>query len=111
MRLTFLILLFVGFSFSSLAQDLPIEQWNSHFSYKSAHSVAASATRIYCASKTGLFYFDKTDNSIERMNIVSGLSDVKITTITFDKNLNTLFIGYENGNLDLVQNDRIINLS
>jgi hypothetical protein len=111
MRLLFLLSLFFYHSFNSYSQNLAIGQWSSHFSYTNAHSVAASSTRIYCASKTGLFYFDKTDNSIERRNRVTGLSDVNITAITFDKDLNTLFIGYENGNLDLVRNDRVINLS
>ena len=111
MHLLFLLFLVFSIQHIALTQDLAIGQWNSHFSYNNAHSVAASATRIYCASKTGLFYFDKIDNSIERMTIVSGLSDVNISTITYDNTLNILFIGYENGNLDMVYNENIINLS
>ena len=111
MRPLFFILPFLAFSFQSFSQNLAIGQWNSHFSYNESHSVADSPARIYCAAKNGLFYYDKTDNSISRMNRVTGLSDVNITTIEYDKNLQALFIGYENGNLDVVQNEQVINIS
>lgn len=111
MRQLFLLLLVACPGYMCFSQNIAIGQWNSHFSYNQTQDVTASATRIYCAARTGLFYYDKTDNSIERMTIVSGLSDVNISAITFDIPLNTLFIGYDNGNFDMVQEERVYNLS
>ena len=67
--------------------------------------------RIYCATPGGLFYFDKTDNTINKFTRVQGLSDIGISAIAYSKSLKALLVGYVDGNLDIFQNNHITNIS
>ena len=58
-----------------------------------------------------LYYYDKEDNSLNKLSKINGLSDINISSIKYLKSVNTLIIGYENGNIDLLQGDVITNMS
>lgn len=100
-------------------------QWRSHLSYNKAYSIAEYNNRIYCAvtipdpgnnpyykqTHQGIFYYDKNDNSYGHLSKVEGLSDINPLLIKTNPYNNTLFIGYENANIDLVKGETIINIS
>jgi len=92
------------------AQSSGIGEWQDYLPYNNCKAVVQGGSRIYCATPYSLFYVDKTDNSITRLNKVTGLSDVDISAIAFSKSLNTLIIAYANANIDLVKNDVVINI-
>lgn len=91
--------------------QLAIGQWRDHLSYKKGISVTQSAENVYCATESGLFTLKKSDNSIERLSKISGLSDVEVNTIRFNDHDNTLLIAYKNANIDLVTGTTIFNIS
>jgi hypothetical protein len=93
------------------AQDVPIGQWKEHLSYRSALSVAEGNGKVYCATRSGVFIFNKSDNSMERLSKVNGLSDVDANVLNFNTYNNTLLIAYKNANIDLVQNNVVINIA
>jgi hypothetical protein len=92
------------------AQTSGIGQWQDYLPYNNCIAVVQGGTRIYCATPYSLFYVDKTDNSINRMNKVTGLSDVDVSAISYSDTYNTLVIAYSNTNIDLVKNDEVINI-
>jgi len=94
------------------AQNAGYNQWLDHLPYKQCISVAEAGSRIYSATPYSLIYFDKTDNSLNRLNKVSptGLSDVGISSIAYCSSLNTLVVAYSNTNVDLVKGADIINI-
>jgi len=49
-----------------IAQDIPIGQWKDHLSYKSAIAVTEGNGKVYCASKSGIFSYNRGDNSMDR---------------------------------------------
>lgn len=98
-------------SFLANAQLTAIGSWRDHLPYHNANYLAEMENKIYCVTESGLFYFDKTDNSINRMSKVNGLSDAEVVKIAFSPKNNTLLIAYKNTNIDLLQNDRVINIS
>ncbi|NJK94396.1 MAG: hypothetical protein HC905_05190 [Bacteroidales bacterium] len=51
------------------------------------------------------------DNSVEKLSKITGLSDFGISAIGYSKENKTLIIGYENGNIDLIKEKKIINIS
>lgn len=108
--LSFLLLLFLR-SLLANAQLTEIGSWRDHLPYHNATSVEVVGNKIYCVTKSGLFYFDKTDNSVNRMSKVNGLSDSEVVKISFLKEKNILLIAYNNTNIDLLVNNRIINIS
>jgi hypothetical protein len=84
------------------AQQVGVGQWRDHLPYNKGLSVAPAGNRVYIAAETGVFYYDLLDNSVTRLSKVSGLSDIGATVVRYNKNLKTLVIGYNNGNMDLI---------
>lgn len=110
MRIFFLVLTFVLFTLPSAAQQLAIGQWRSHFSYKQAQFVAEAGNKIYCGTSQAVFYLDKDDNSLNKLSRINGLSDVGIGLLDYYRQKDVLLVGYTNSNIDLIFNDRIINI-
>ena len=98
---------FVGFS-----QEIPIGDWRDHLPYIDAVSVSYGNNIVYCATNSAVFMYDKTDFSIERLNLVNGLSDIGVSKIMFNGYNNKVIVAYTNGNLDIIETDKTItNLS
>ena len=109
MRVIIVILIVTAF-FQAKCQ-VPIGQWRTHLPYSSAINVECAGDKIYCLSIGGLFVYSLSDNSTTILSKINGLSDVTIGTIKFISEENTLVIGYDNGNIDLIQNNTIYNIS
>lgn len=106
-----LLIISIFFFLQSFSQ-IPLGQWREHLPYNKAISLADdNAGRIYCATPYSLFYFDKNDQSINKLNSVNKLSDIGVSTIAFDPVSKTLIIAYENGNIDLMKDDVVFNLA
>ncbi|UII28841.1 T9SS type A sorting domain-containing protein [Fulvivirga maritima] len=99
------VLFLVVFSWLSLkaaAQDIPIGTWRTHFSYNSISLVLNTPDRVYASPGEGLFYFDKSDNSFNRVSKIDGLQDNNISALGFTAYEQALLIGYASGNLDVI---------
>ncbi|MBL3656851.1 type IX secretion system anionic LPS delivery protein PorZ [Fulvivirga sediminis] len=89
-------------SILSPAQDIPIGTWRTHFSYNSISLVLNTSDRVYASSGDGLFYFDQSDNSFNKVSKIQGLQDNRISALGYAKNFHALMIGYASGNLDVI---------
>jgi hypothetical protein len=107
----FLLFLILFISFAGFGQDVPIGGWKEHLSYKSALSVAEGNGKVYVATTSGIFSLNKSDNSMDRMSKVNGLSDIEATVLNFNKYNNKLLIAYKNSNIDIVSSGTITNIS
>ena len=92
-------------------QDIPIGNWRTHFSFRDAHSVAITETGAFCAGANSLFFLDLEDNSINKLGKIDGLSDTEISTLSYHQSRQLLVIGYANGNLDLLSDNQVVNIS
>ena len=97
--------------FCLYAQDGPIGSWKDYLSYSSASFIAETKDNIYCVANGGLYYIKKTDESINRVSKITGLSDVNIKQVAYSYNLNATIITYENCNIDILKNNEVINIS
>lgn len=89
-----------------------IGQWRMHLPYNKAVSVTEGNDKIYCASRYGLFSYNKNDGALERYSMVNGLSDFEIAEIRYNAAVGVLVIAYENSNIDLLYDDHsIVNIS
>ncbi len=93
-----------------MAQQKPIGSWTDHLPYQSGTSVASNGAQIFCGTRTGVFIYNTLDNSITRWSKVNKLNDVVVDKLAFIPETNTLLIIYENANIDLIKNGRVINL-
>ncbi|MBX2960696.1 MAG: hypothetical protein KF732_12160 [Flavobacteriales bacterium] len=104
--------IFLAVLFNASAQEIPIGTWQDHLSYKSSVAVTHGNGITYCASESALFSYNNDDGSIERLNLVSGLSDIEITNVKFNSYNNKLIVAYKNGNIDIIDaNKKITNLN
>ena len=94
------------------SQEIPIGSWQDHLSYNNSVSVTYGNDIVYCASESAIFSYDTKEKTIERLNLITGLSDIEITQIKFNTYNNKLIVAYKNGNIDIIdQNKMVTNLS
>jgi ligand-binding sensor domain-containing protein len=88
-----------------------VGEWTDYQSYASAKNVVDTGGKIYCVTEGGLFSYNKTDNSIQNMSGINGLSDVGIQRLAYSNENNLLLIAYQNSNIDLLFGNDVFNLS
>jgi hypothetical protein len=110
--IAFLILLVLCYPGLLRAQspDLSIGIWRHHLPSIRVVSLAEAPDRFYGATSYGIIEYNKSDNSIRKIDKVTGLSDFGITVIDYFQEKNILLIGYQNGNLDVIQNKDIFSI-
>lgn len=98
--------------YQAVAQSINYNQWLDHLPYNNCKVVTEANNTIYAATPYSVFYFDKTDNSLNRLNKVTpdGLSDIGISSIAYCSKLNTLVVAYSNTNIDLVKGLEVVNI-
>lgn len=90
------------------AQDIPIGSWRDHLPYSDAISVSYGNQKLYCATNSAAFIYSLSDNSIERLNLVNGLTDIGLSKIKHNPYNEQVIIAYQNGNLDILDTDNSI---
>ncbi|NOU47795.1 MAG: hypothetical protein HOO86_12135 [Bacteroidales bacterium] len=99
------------FSQTSFAQGIGIGEWRTHLPYQQVIDVEVVGDKTYAATPFDLFIYNHTDNSISFLNKINGLNDIGISAIKYHSGLKTLLIAYSNTNIDLVREDKIVNMS
>ena len=92
-------------------QNVPTYNWQEHLSYQNAKCIVEVENNIYCATENGLFYYNKDDYTINRLNKINGLSDVGISSLAYDKENKIVIIAYNNTNIDLIKNESVVNIT
>ena len=108
MKIRFLIL-FILFSLNSIAQPF-LGTWTSYLPYNKGSQVVIAENKIYCSTNGGLFYFNKSDNSLNKFSKENGLSDSDISALAYSEYNSCLLIAYKNSNIDLIKDNEIINI-
>jgi len=91
------------------AQNRP-GTWQDYLSHANAVKVADAGDKIFCVTEGGLFYVDLEGYSVNKITSADGLSDVGIQTIAWSEELKLLLVVYKNSNIDLVYENRVVNL-
>jgi hypothetical protein len=96
-------------SFSSFAQ-IATGEWRLHVSSSSTIDIVGNSEVVYAAFKNGLMEYDIASGDKNSWNKVNSLSDISLTCLYYSENQEGLFIGYENGNIDYLKNNKVINI-
>lgn len=110
-RIYSLFICIIIFSYTGIfGQDnaVGIGQWRSHLSYESMVAVTESEDAVFFGSTQAVLKINKEDQSLEHLNKVSGLSDMRIKTIEYNRDEKLLVIAYINGNIDLLYDNGIV---
>jgi flagellar hook assembly protein FlgD len=84
--------------------------WKVHLPYWQNKTVAALGRTVFVGSPSSLFSYNEEEKELNRISKINGLSDVEIKLLRSNQSNNLLFIVYENGNIDLYQNEEITNM-
>jgi len=109
-NLAITLIIFLGATITLAQENIPIGTWRVHFNYERTHLVELVEDKVYCANQFGLFYYDLSDNSLNKFSKIEGLSDISVSAMAYDSESKTFAIGYENGNIDLLQGNEILNV-
>lgn len=109
-RFAIVLISLVVLGYSPNAQPA-LGEWTDYQSYAHARHVADTGDKVYCVTEGGLFSFSKTDNSIQKMSGINGLSDAGIQRLAYHREKGILLIAYQNANIDLMIGNEIFNLS
>lgn len=108
MKYGFITFAFLLSSWFSLAQSA-MGGWTFHVSTRQALDVKTMGKVVYTAYGNGILEYDLEAGEKYVYDRVKGLSDISITSLGTDGE-NTLAIGYENGNIDLLKSGSITNI-
>jgi ligand-binding sensor domain-containing protein len=105
-------IIFFACCLQALAQSSPppIGLWREYLPYNSVIDVAPAGNKIYAATPYSLFVVNNTSNAIERMSRITGLSETGISTINYDALNEKLLIAYNNSNIDILFQNKLINI-
>lgn len=96
---------------SNIQAQKSVGEWSSYLSYYTTTRIAEANNHVYAVANGSLYSYNKEDNSITHYSKQTGLSDNNINQICFNPEVNTLLIVYTNGNMDLLSEKGIYNLS
>lgn len=109
-RHLFLIMVCFCCQIPSVAQ-VGIGHWRDHSAYSHISCLTASKHQVFGAAENAICYYDYEDWTINKINKINALSDVSISTMAYDNSTKALVVAYSNGNIDLIFDNEVHNLS
>jgi hypothetical protein len=98
-------------SFIFAQNDLAIGDWRTHFPFDNIISLTQSEDKVYFAASQMVIIYDKEEGTVERLDKNNGLSQVGIQLIKYYSEKSLLLVAYNDGNIDIITEDAIINIS
>lgn len=89
---------------------IPIGQWRNHLPLRQVVNIDADGKKILAATQYGLFSLEPEQKEFTLLTSGQGLSDVRIRFMSKDPGSSRTLIAYNNGNLDLIENQKITNI-
>jgi ligand-binding sensor domain-containing protein len=86
-------------------------EWRMHISPKKAISITHGNGAVYVGLTQGLLEYDLAAGEITRRTAANYLSDNELTDVYYHSPRKRVYIGYANGNLDVLENEGITNLN
>ena len=99
------------FSFLFSAQTDYSDSWEDLYSYNNVKDIVKVDEVIYALVDNAIFTYDTATEEIKKLSSVQGLSGETTSSMHYNKSSQRLFIGYENGLLEVVDTDGTITIS
>lgn len=104
----FLVLLYSSIAFSQVDYS---SSWEDFFSYNNVKDFEKIGETVYALSDNGVFIYNITTQETQKLSSVQGLSGETTSAIHYNESFNRLVIGYENGLIEIVDQDGSISIS
>ena len=106
-KMKFLFALLLTFN---LGAQIGTGEWRLHVPNKSGIDVVVGENVVYTAFGSGLMEYDIATSDINLWTDVNSLSDISLTCLEYYTAQSALYIGYENGNIDKIVNNKVTNI-
>lgn len=102
--------LFLILSYTIIAQNDFSDKWEDLFSYNDVIDFYQNEEKIIALTDNALFIYNKTDETTEKISSVNGMTGTATGAIYYSESLDKIVVGYENGNLEIIDRDMNIRL-
>ena len=89
---------------NSFSQVRTLGTWKMFLPYVNSYGVCDAGDRVYDAASKSIFSYEKSTGVIQTYDEASGLSDIGVSSISYDPTTKFLAIAYNNSNLDFIYN-------
>lgn len=103
------ILILLLFPMTFIHTQIGMGEWRMHVAPKGV-DISAGDGIIFAAFETGLLEYDLIEKETSIWTDINALSDIKVSCVYFDETSKSFFVGYENGNIDRIQNNTVTNI-
>jgi hypothetical protein len=110
-RIIIIVFLFLAQFTNAQNSNIPIGQWRLQTPYLNGISLDIANNKVYISCGRGSLYLDRADMSTHPLSKIDGLSDYNVSKIKYHKGLDILLFAYSNGNIDLLHNNTVSNIS
>lgn len=105
-----------GLALAALLQPCPsaaqvLGTWNGYLPYQTTVSVTSSSDWVYASTGLAYLQYHRSDQFVITRHKANGLSDLGSNIIAYDSVNQLLVVTYSNGNIDLVKDDSVRNVS
>lgn len=107
--ISFFLLGYISFAQSEISST--VGYWSDYLPYLNVKHVTFAKDKVYGATDFALIQIDIETKQARRLSRINGLTDIGITALSYNIQNDILFIGYANGNIDLLKNGVITNVS
>ncbi|MCF8238339.1 MAG: hypothetical protein K9I85_09315 [Saprospiraceae bacterium] len=110
-QLLLLIFILPSLTIGQSNSNLAIGTWRAALPYNTGLVVTQSPDHIYYGTSQSLLQIDKSDLSPRFFSRVENLSENGISRMAYSQRFKTLIIGYESGNIDLLDGSGVTNIN
>ncbi len=103
-------LVFLSYSASCFAQNMPIGYWRAHMPYNEAISTATDGVTFYVAAQSSFYTYNAAQNEMTTYSKVEGMADVGMACVGYDATTGFAILVYQNGNIDLFKDETFYNI-
>ncbi|NVK66744.1 MAG: T9SS type A sorting domain-containing protein [Flavobacteriales bacterium] len=96
-------------SFAAFSQ-IGTGEWRLHIPAKQAFDVVKTNGKVFTAFGNGVSEYDESSKEVSTWDAVTGLSDITVSCLGHSTVNDAVFIGYENGNIDRILNNKVTNI-
>lgn len=98
------LLSFIIICITTTYAQVGIHHWETHTPGMRVINVEVMHDKIFAATPYEVFYYNTTDNSINKLSKVNGLSDFGVGVMKYNPHNDLMFVGYTNTNIDIIDN-------
>lgn len=103
------VLIFLSVVFINAQSDFS-DKWEDMYSYNNVVDLSLTDTHLFGLSDNALFIYDKFAEESEKLSSVNGLSGETTSAFYYDQTLNRIIIGYENGLVEVIDENRVVTI-